>query len=118
MFILTNSPKEFIPSSQKDKDDPLTFIVIPPKRQTVLGLQEILLSSVGEDAELDMDKIPMSKIMEIYFNDCVIGWKNVVDSNNKPIEFTKENFQLINDIEMLTELYQFIQGLGTSDPLA
>ena len=117
MFILTSTPKEFIPSTQKDNENPLTFIVVPPKRNTVLNLQETLLTHSVDNGELDVDSIPISQIMNTYLNDCVIGWKNVVDENNNPIEFTKENFELMNDISMLTELYQFIQELAMSDPL-
>ena len=115
MFVLTNSPKEFIPLSQKDETLPLTFIVIPPTRHTVLEFQETLFKSLSQDNEgNEITQLPLSDIMDIFLTKCVTGWKNVFDDKGTEIPFTLENFNSFNNAEILTELYQFIKELSES----
>jgi len=117
MFILTDTEKEFVPTSEKEADNPLTFVIIPPTRRTVLHLQEKLVSSLDDDGELNPKNIPLADLMDLYFDDCVIGWKNMMDASNNPVIFSKELFKKFNDGEILNELYTEIKGLSESDPL-
>ena len=116
MFVLTNTPKEFIPESQKDQQSPLTFIWNPPARKTVLDLQELLLKTVDENGELDSAALPLSKIMELYLEACVTGWKNIQDAEGNEILFTPETFKQFADVDILTELYNFVKELTESNP--
>ena len=117
MFVLTNSEKEFVPTSQKDKENPLTFLVIPPTRKVVLDVQEKMLKCLGDDSELDVTKIPLADLMDSYLDVCVVGWKNVKDEKGNDVVFSKEVFKKFNDLEILTELYNFIRELSEADPL-
>ena len=125
MFVLTNSPKEFVPSSEKGKEKPLTFICIPPTRKAILDLQEMLVKSLsstdfeGEETEEVFDgvNLPISKMMELYLDVCVTDWKNVTDEKGNEIPFSKEIFKSFNDTVILMELYNFIKGLAEIDPL-
>jgi len=112
MFVISSSPKKFIPESQKEIKNPLTFIVVPPKRKDVLKLQELVLAAMG-DKEI-MAAVPISAIMNLYFESSVVGWENVVGEDNKALEFNEENFTMFNDVEILTELYSFIKELAES----
>jgi len=119
MFVLTNTPKEFIPTSEKDNEKPLTFICIPPTRKCVLDIQEQLLKSMADAEETNEEttevmgvSLPISKLMNVYFEACVIDWKNVFDADGKEVPFSKEAFNQFNDLVILTELYTFIQELA------
>jgi len=111
MYVLTNTPKEFIPESQKNETNPLTFICVPPSRKTVLDTQEKILQSVDDNEELESTELPISDLIDLALDSCVVGWKNLVDADNKAIEFSKENFQKFNDTAILLELYSFIKEL-------
>jgi len=122
MFVLTNTPKEFIPSTEKDKENPLTFIVKPPTKRAILDLQESLFKSMSEidtgsendDSTISLDSIPLSEMMNLYLDACVIGWKNVVDINGNELPFSKEIFNDFNDSTILIELYNFCRELTES----
>ena len=115
MFVLTNTTKRFIPTSQKDSEKPLTFIVKPPTRKTILDFQETLFKGIATDSEgNEMTKIPLSAIMDILLSKCVVGWENVLDEEGNEVVFSEENFCLFNEAEVLTELYQFIKELSES----
>ena len=112
MYILSTDPIEFIPLKFKNSENPLTFIVKPPTRKTALKLQDIILnSSKFEEDGKEAVAIPLETVMELYLDACVIGWKNIFDSNDKAIPFTKENFDLFNDIEVITELFEYCREL-------
>ncbi len=111
-FILTNTPREFIPESQKDQDSPLTFICVPPSRKTVLDLQELILRSVNTDEDLQTMDLPISTMMDLYLDACIIDWKNMTDSDGKAIAFTKEEFATFNDMQILLELYTYVKELS------
>ncbi len=112
MYIMTTDPIDFIPTKFKESELPLTFIVKPPTRLTSLRLQDIILNSTqivvdGKDAT----KLPLTEVMSIYLDECVVGWKNVKDSSGNDIKFSKETFELFNDIEIITELFEFCREL-------
>ena len=113
-FVLTNSPKEFIPSTQLDQENPLTFICIPPSRMTVLNLQEKILKSVSAEEEIETLDLPIADMMDLYLDACVTGWKNMTDADGKEVEFTKEAFKGFNDMQILMELYSFVKELAES----
>jgi hypothetical protein len=112
MFVLTNTQKEFIPESEKSSENPLTFIVIPPTRQVVLSLQEELFKSLDITDDLSINDLPLAKIMELYLSACVVDWKNVKDEEGNDVPFSQETFKQFNNVEILTELYNFIKELG------
>jgi len=130
MFVLTNTPKEFIPSIEEGKDNPLTFIVKPPTKKAVLDMQERIFKSISEIKEepkkedslikkdekenISLDAIPLSEMMNLYLDACVIGWKNVVDSEGNEIPFSKEVFEGFYDSTILIELYNYCRELTES----
>lgn len=111
MFVLTTDPIEFIPTKFKDSNTPLTFIVKPPTRLVALKLQDIILNSSNMSEKSEFVKLPLTEVMLTYLDACVIDWKNVNDVSGKPVPFTKENFELFNDIEVITELFEFCREL-------
>ena len=113
-FILSSSPKEFIPETQLTEENPLTFICIPPSRRCVLDLQEQILKSVGLGEDLETMNLPISDMMSLYLDACVTGWKNMTDAEGKEIEFTKEAFAGFNDMQILLELYTYVKELAES----
>ena len=116
MYVLTNTERQFIPTSQKEEEKPLTFRVIPPSRKTTLDLQELILKSVNAGEELETLDLPLSLMMDLYLEACVIGWENMNDAEGTPIEFTKEDFEGFNSMEILLELYTFVKELAESTP--
>ncbi len=112
MYILTNTPKEFIPASQVSEDKPLTFICSPPTRRTILDLQEKIMKSVSQEEEIESLELPIADMIELYLSTCVVGWKNMTDAEGKEIEFTEEAFSGFNDMQILLELYTFIKELS------
>jgi len=114
MFVLTNTPKEFIPSTEKDQENPLTFIVKPPTKKAVLDMQEQIFKSLGDADTVSTSDIPLSAMMNLYLETCVIGWKNVVDENGDEIEFTLSNFDNFYDSTILIELYNYCRELTES----
>lgn len=111
-FILTNTQKEFIPETQKDQENPLTFICIPPSRKTVLDLQEKIMKSVSDTEEIVSMELPIADMMDLYLTACVIDWKNMSDVDGVNIEFTTEAFSQFNDMQILLELYTFVKELA------
>jgi hypothetical protein len=116
MFVLTDTPKEFIPSTELESENPLTFIVKPPTKRTVLDIQETLFKSldVDENSDVSVTQIPLAELMDNYINACVVGWKNVVDEDNNPIIFSKDKLELFNDTVILMELYNYCKELTES----
>jgi len=118
-FILTNTPREFIPETQKDKENPLTFICIPPTRKLVLDTQEKLLQALSLE-EMNEDSvanaIPISDMMTLALEACVTGWKNMVDAEGNEILFSKEMFATFNDQTILLELYSYVKELAEGNP--
>ena len=113
MFVLTDSPQEFIPSTEKEKVNPLTFIVKPPTKRTVLEIQEALFRSLDvEKEEISLNEIPLATLMNAYINACVVDWKNVVDEKREPVPFSLEKLELFNDTTILMELYNFCKELS------
>jgi len=114
-FILTNTPRDFIPESQKNEENPLTFICIPPTRKMILDTQEKLLQSISLD-EISEDSvanaIPISEMMSLALDTCVVGWKNMVDTDGNDILFSKEAFATFNDQTILMELYSYVKELA------
>ena len=119
MFILTDTPKEFIPLSERDKEQPLTFILKPPTKKAVLEIQETLFKSLNPDSlsgddEVSTDSIPLATLMDAHINVCVVGWKNVFDKDMNPIIFSPEKLNLFNDSTILMELYNECRELSES----
>lgn len=126
MLILTKKEVEFIPSSEKDKPNPVKFKVTPPTRDTILQIQaatqEILYKYLKEGKSLEqVDPLEFSilnltKMTPILLDSCVVGWENVytIDENGNqvPLPFSKENFKLITDPTILDELTKFIDSLA------
>jgi len=48
-------------------------------------------------------------------DECVVGWKNIVDESGANIPFTKENFELLNNSNILMELYLKVQEMTSGD---
>jgi hypothetical protein len=113
MFVLTDTPKEFIPSTEKEQENPLTFIVKPPTKRTVLDIQETLFKSldVDDNANVSLNEIPLATLMDAYINACVIGWKNVIDEEKNEVPFSLDKLELFNDTAILMELYNFCKEL-------
>lgn len=111
MFILTTDPIEFIPTKFKKSTAPLTFIVKPPTRLVALKLQDIILNSSNMSEEAEYVKLPLTEVMLTYLDACVVGWKNINDTSGKAVPFSKENFELFNDIEVITELFEYCREL-------
>jgi len=117
MFVLTNATKSFIPSSEKGKENPLTFIVQPPTKKTVLEIQEILYKSLltdSDEVDISVENIPLATLMDCYIEKCVVDWKNIVDEEGTPIPFSTEKLEYINNSEILMELYNFCKELSES----
>jgi len=113
MFILTDTPKEFIPSTEVESENPLTFIIKPPTKRVVLEIQETLFRSLDiEKDEVSLDEIPLAKLMNAYINACVVDWKNVVDENKNSVPFSLEKLELFNDTTILMELYNFCKDIS------
>ena len=121
MLILQTKPIEFIPSKYKNEEKPVTFILQSPTFQTSLKIQRILAESLPENAtdkELKPEnlKIDTVELIKTVLLDCIIGWKNVFyqDENGelKELEFTKENFMFVNDLEVILELYNKLNELS------
>ena len=113
-FILTNTPREFVPKSQENTENPLTFICSPPSRKTTLDIQEKIMKSVNTDEEIDSLDLPIADLMELSLESCVVGWKNVNDADGNPVLFSKEAFSSFNDTVILIELYTYIKELTES----
>lgn len=115
MIILnTNTNIEFIPSTEKDAEKPLTFILSPPTYETVLNIQQSFsISEKDGKPEINIDNV---KIARILLTNCVRGWKNVFSVNEKgeliDLPFTQEHLELVTDIEIITELIAKINELG------
>ena len=114
MFVITNSTKKFIPESQTNEENPLTFLVKPPTKSMILDLQEEIFKSAQEGDDLKVSDIPLSKMINLYLDNCVIGWLNVQDEEGNPLSFSKENLEYFNDSTMLIELYNFCRELAES----
>jgi len=115
MFVITNTSKKFIPESQKNEENPLTFIIKPPTKKTILDLQEHIFKNAGEGDNMSTDDIPLSIMINLYLDTCVIGWENVIDEDGKAIPFTPENFEFFNDSTILIEVYNFCRELTESN---
>ena len=116
MFTITNTSKKFIPTSEKENEvNPLTFIVQPPTKKVILDLQEAIFKNAADDEDIKTSDIPLSMMINLYLDACVIGWENVVDENNDLIPFSKENFEFFNDSTILIELYNFCRELTESN---
>ena len=110
MLVIDMSEREFIPSSEKEVEKPVTFIVVPPTRNTILKIQDLLQTSfTGEDFK---KQFKFSEYAKILLDDCLVGWKNIVGADGKDIPFSKENTKYLSDLVMLTELTNFIDELG------
>jgi hypothetical protein len=113
MFVLTDTPKDFIPSTEEEKENPLTFIVKPPTKRVVLEIQETLFRSLDtETSEVSLNDIPLATLMNAYINACVVGWKNVVNEKGDEVPFSQEKLELFNDTTILMELYNFCKELS------
>jgi len=109
MFILpSNRPIEFIPESYKEKSNPPIFLLKAPSKSLVIFTQSTLASvSINTDQSAEA----LNKVMITFLDECVVGWKNIVDENQKPLEFNEENFSLLNDQNILMEIYLKLQEM-------
>jgi hypothetical protein len=115
MFVLTSTPKEFIPSTEKGKEKPLTFVIQPPTKKQVLEIQEALFQSLdlkADEQEVSLSSIPLATLMDAYINACVVGWKNVVDEEGNEVPFSRDNLEFFNDTTILMELYNFCKEMS------
>lgn len=132
MFILSNEPWEFVPESQKDVENPITFILVPPTREVALKGQHILQKALAksnaiqfigtEDSQEQINAALMTAIdeqteyNELLMSKCIIGWKNVVDAKGNAVAFSKDSFALFNDLAILAEVTTEIQRGKSADP--
>ena len=117
MYVLTSTPKKFIPSTEANKENPLTFIVQPPTKKVVLDIQEALFKSLDVDSEstdISITSIPLAYLMNVYIDACVVDWENIVDEDGKKIPFSKEYLNKFNETNILMELYNFCKELTES----
>jgi hypothetical protein len=115
MFVLTNTTKKFIPESQREEENPLAFLIKPPTKKVILDLQEEIFKNANiETDDLQASNIPLSNMINLYLDTCVIGWENVVDEAGKAIPFTKENFEFFSESTILIEVYNFCRELSES----
>lgn len=113
MFKLPSSkPIEYIPKRFRKEDNPPIFLVKAASKDLVLTAQSTLASVSMDKTEAD---IALLKVMRLCLTDCIVGWKNIYDEDDKIIDFTKENFERLNDQEILMELYLYIQDNSTGD---
>jgi hypothetical protein len=129
MYILSKGTRDFIPTSQRDQDSPITFQITPPTRKVVLQgqamMQKAILKSgvqlpTSTEDTLDIEAIGLDSIIDHQseYNDlmldaCVVGWKNVVDEDGNEIPFSKEVFKSFNDTLIIQELLAEIQEIKT-----
>ena len=111
MFILpTSKIIEYVPEQYKKLEKPLTFLIKPPTKSTVLQIQALLADvALTSDEETRSFAKPLNESMNICLNQCVVGWKNVFDQDNNPVEFTPENFERMNNQDILMDLYTKVQ---------
>jgi len=115
MFVLTKSTKKFIPSTEQEKENPLTFLVKPPTKTAILDIQETLFKSIDTNTEeINIDQIPLTSLMNAYLDICVVGWENVVDEEGNFVEFNKDNFESFYNSAILMELYNYCRELSES----
>jgi len=118
MLVLNSKPVEFIPEAEKNKENPVTFIVKPPTREVTLKLQDILQESLqlSEDTDKLLQTFKFSEYAKLLMDECLVGWKNVftMDENDNlvEVEFSKDKIELITDISIIHELIAFIDSLG------
>ena len=87
MFVLpSEKPIEFVPSVCKDDKKPLTFLIKPPTKSLILQVQSSLAESSINTSSTGNN---LNKVMNLCLDECIVGWKNCVDENNKPVEFTR-----------------------------
>ncbi len=122
MFVLpTNKPIEYIPKQFKDIENPPIFLIKPPTKSTVLHIQALLanIALTSEESEERNFTAPLNESMNICLDQCIVGWKNIVDENNNPVEFTKDNFERLNNQDVLMDLYtkvqEYIGGIEKND---
>ena len=109
MFILpSNRPIEFVPESFKDQDNPPIFLIQAPTKSLVLETQSLL---AGASMIPEQSGNTLNTVMRLCLDNCVTGWKNIVDDTGKPIDFTKENFERLNNQDILMGIYLKIQEL-------
>lgn len=113
MFKLpSNKPIEYIPKRFRKEDNPPIFLVKPASKDLVLSAQSTLASVSMDKAEAD---ISLLKVMQMCLSECIVGWKNIYDEDGKIVEFNQENFERLNDQEILMELYLYIQDSANGD---
>lgn len=126
MLILNNKAVEFIPEKEKGKENPATFMVKPPTRDTILQINQLTQDVViemlqnGEDVEnVNINLLALknfSQIKTILIDTCVVGWKNVFEINEKneqvEAKFDKQKLKDIADMELIEELANFIDDLS------
>lgn len=126
MLIIDKKTHEFVPTKAKDDENPVTFLVKAPTRDTMLRIesitQELIVKYLKEGKELaDVTNYEFMyqtarEITPILIDSCVVGWKNIMTINDEgelvEIPFSKEDLKLFNDVEILNELSQFIDSLA------
>lgn len=113
MFKLpSNKPTEYIPKRFRKEDNPPIFLVKAASKDLVLTAQSTLASVSMDKAEAD---VSLLKVMQMCLSDCIVGWKNIYDEDGKIVEFNQENFERLNDQEILMELYLYIQDSANGE---
>jgi len=113
MFKLPSTkPTEYIPKRFRKESNPPIFLVKAASKDLVLTAQSTLASVSMDKAEAD---IALLKVMRMCLTECIVGWKNIYDEDGNIIEFNKENFERLNDQEILMELYLYIQDTANGD---
>ena len=125
MIVLQTNKIEFIPTKEKEEENPVTFYLSIPTMETALKIQQIFLESAAKKAlenseltEEELSKLPVDNVtlIKTVLLDCVKGWKNVKYTDAKgelqDLEFTKENFMYINDLETILELFNKVNELS------
>lgn len=126
MLIIDKKTHEFVPTKVKDEENPITFLVKAPTRDTMLRIesitQELIVKYLKEGKELaDVTNYEFMyqtarEVTPLLIDSCVVGWKNVMTINDDgelvEVPFSKEDLKLFNDVEILNELSQFIDSLA------
>ena len=77
------------------------------------GKLEEVMDENGSFTDVSFLMQVQEKVAPLLLKNCVVGWENVVDEEGKPLPFNDENFDLITDLELITELVNFIDTLST-----